>query len=156
MTAQFAEKLVNLHPRVSTDNLRLYGVIRGEPRTSRSGWGDGPAFAAKPAPPKASVTCTALRRGYVANFVLQPDGRLNLALFEYMLSIHEWQKQEIGELLIGDFWMVLKPHFAGDRTYVPFYDGIVIEDQEKWIIEEPYIVRRHQRLQRRREGQADA
>jgi hypothetical protein len=54
MTTQFADKLLNLHPRVRTDGLLLYGVIRGDPRTSPGGWGDGPAFSSKPIPPELS------------------------------------------------------------------------------------------------------
>jgi hypothetical protein len=155
MTAQISDKLVNLHPRVEIDGLLLYGVIRGDPREPPTGWGDGAAFAAKPTT-EASVTCTALRRGYVATFILQPDGRLKLTSFEYLLSIWEWQKQEIDELVGGDFWLVMKPNFDGDRTYMPFHEGVVVEDRGQWFTEEPPLVRKHRRLQRRREEQADA
>jgi hypothetical protein len=92
----------------------------------------------------------------VATFVLQPDGRLRLAVLEYMLSPSEWQKQEVGwqkqevdELLGGDFWAVLKPGFFGRRTYVPFRHGVVAEDHDQWFTEEPFAVR----MQRRREHQ---
>lgn len=152
MTAQFPDKLVNKHPRVKLAGRRLYGVIRGDPRTSRNGWGDGPAFVTPPARPDAAIRCSALWRGYVATFVLEPDGRLRLSTFEYMLSIHEWQKQEVDELIDGDFWVVMKPAFFGPRTYIPFRDGVVVEDQEAWFTEEPFGVR----MRRRREGQQAA
>jgi hypothetical protein len=96
--------------------------------------------------------CTALWRGYVATFVLQPDGRLRLTAFEYMLGLRKWQKQEVDELLDGDFWVVMKPEFFGQRTYIPFRDGVVVEDREQWFTEEPFEVR----MQRRRERQQEA
>lgn len=141
MTAQFPDNLENKHSRVKLDGLHLYGVIRGDPRTSRAGWGDGPAFSSKPSRPANAVMCTALWRGYVATFVLEPDGRLRLTAFEYMLGLGKWQKQEVDELLDGDFWVVMKPEFFGQRTYIPFRDGAVVEDRDQWFTEEPFGVR---------------
>src|SRR5262245_1902702 len=136
MTAQYPDKLVNKHPRVKLDGLHLYGVIRGDPRTSRAGWGDGDAFATRPRRPSPATLCTALWRRYVATFVLQPDGRLRLAVFEYPGALTDRRTQEVDELLAGDFWMVLKPEFEGLRTYVPFQDGVVVEDRAAWFNEE--------------------
>src|SRR5215213_11752349 len=104
MTAQAADKVVNRHPRVTLDGLHLYGVIRGDVRASRDGWGDGPAFTTRPSRPPRAVACSALWRGYVATFVLQEDGRLRLAAFGYPAGLRKWQKQEVDELLAGDFW----------------------------------------------------
>jgi len=152
MTAQYPDKLVNKHPRVKTSGLHLYGVIRGDPRTSRAGWGDGLAFTTKPSPPSFAARSTALWRGYVATFLLQSDGRLRLVAFEYMLGLRKWQTQEVDELLDGDFWLVMKPEFNAQRTYIPFRDGMVVEDQGEWFTEEPFEVR----MQRRREKQQSA
>src|SRR5262245_58021506 len=105
MTAQFPDRLVNKHRGVKLGRLHLYGVIRGNPRQSRSGWGSGPAFSTRPDRPAAATRCSALWRGYVATFVLQSDGRLRLTAFEYMLGLREWQRQEVDELLGGDFWL---------------------------------------------------
>ncbi|MHC5537641.1 hypothetical protein ACYOEI_05355 [Singulisphaera rosea] len=154
MTVQISDKLMNLYSRVNTDGLRLYGVIRGDPRDPSDGWGDGPAFAAKPTPPNESVLCTGLWRRYVATFVLERDGRLKLATFEYLISVREWQREEIDELLEGDFWMVMRPHFNADRIYIPFRESVVIEDRDRWLTEEPYLVRKHRRLERRRQRTA--
>ena len=32
--------------------------------------------------------------------------------------------------------MVMKPEFYGLRTYVPFRDGVIVEDANKWVREE--------------------
>jgi hypothetical protein len=138
VTAQFPDKLVNNHPRVKFDGLHLYGVVRG-PAESSGGWGEDRAFATAPSPP-GNVMCTGLWRGYVATFVLQEDGRLRLTAFEYLADLSDWQKQDVDELLVGDFRMVLAPEFFGRRTYVPFRDGAIVEDREEWFTEDPFEV----------------
>ncbi len=145
MTAQYPEKLINRHPRVKFDKLHLYGVIRGDFRASRGGWGDGEVFTTQPSRPANVARCSALWRGYVATFVLEEDGRLRLVKFEYMLGLRKWQKQETDELLEGDFWIVMKPEFFGARTYIPFRKGVIVEDQKEWFTEEPFEVRRQRR-----------
>jgi hypothetical protein len=154
VTAQFPNKLINKHPRVKLDGLRLYGVVRGDVGAATNGWGDGDAFTTQPTPPANAVLCTALWRGYVATFLLQEDGRLKLVAFEYMLGLREWQRQEVGEQIEGDFWLVMKPEFFGQRTYVPFSDGVIVEDQEEWFTEEPFEMRR-QHLEADRSRSAD-
>lgn len=136
MTVQAPEKLVNEHPRVDLSGLSLYGVIRGDCR-SNHGYGDGNAFMTRPSPPADATVCTALWRGYIATFVLQADGRLRLECFEYPLDIENWRRQEVNELLVGDFWMLMTHVFFGPRTYVPFRDGAIVEDKEQWFTEEP-------------------
>lgn len=152
MTAQYPDKLVNKHPRVRLDGLHLYGVIRGDPHSSQGGWGDCSAFSTQPSPPADGIMCTALWRGYVATFLLQLDGQLRLTTFEYMYSVRKWQKHAVDELLDGDFWLVMKRDFFGQRTYIPFRNGVVVEDREQWFTEEPFEVR----MQRRRERQQEA
>jgi hypothetical protein len=73
--------------------------------------------------------------------LLQEDGRLRLATFEYRISLREWQEQRVDELIEGDFWMVMKPAFKGQRTYIPFREGLIVEDREQWFTEEPFNVR---------------
>jgi hypothetical protein len=140
MTAQMPDKLVNRHPRVRLDGLHLYGVVRGDIQT-HNGWGSGNAFTSRPTPPSRSVVCTALWRGYVATFVLEEDGRLRLTAFEHMVSFDEWETQPVDELLEGDFWLVMQPHFFADRTFIPFRDGHIVEDRAAWFTEEPFEVR---------------
>jgi hypothetical protein len=137
MTAQMPDRLENKHPRMKTDldGLYLYGVTRGDVRTSPNGWGDTNAFVAKPIRPANASICSALWRGYIAKFLLQEDGRLRLVDFEHLIGLKEWFRQPVDELLEGDFWMVLKPEFFALRTYIPFKDGLLIEDREEWFTE---------------------
>ena len=137
MTAQAPDHLVVECPYVALDGLDLYGVIRGDPRKSDHGWGDGDAVATKPThPPNVSI-CSALWRGCIAYFVLQEDGRLRLSRYEHLLKNDQWHKQEVDEMLVGDFWLVMKKEFFGTRTYVPFQAGVVVEDQGQWFNEAP-------------------
>lgn len=133
MTAQLPDRLINNHPRIALKDLQLYGVICGDPRASESGWGDGPAFA-QPARPINTAVTSGLWRGYVATFVLQPDGRLKLDSFD----VKSAQRLVINELIDGDFWLVMKPWFHGLRTYIPFKAGYIVEEQVEWFTEEPF------------------
>jgi hypothetical protein len=42
----------------------------------------------------------------------------------------------VNETLRGDFFMVMKPKFFGLRTYVPFRDGVIVEDVNEWVRED--------------------
>ncbi len=42
----------------------------------------------------------------------------------------------VNETLSGDFFMLMKPKFLGLRTYVPFRDGVIVEDVHEWVREE--------------------
>ena len=44
--------------------------------------------------------------------------------------------EPVNEKLSGDFWLVFKHNFFGPRTYVPFKDGKIVEDESEWVIEE--------------------
>ena len=39
--------------------------------------------------------------------------------------------------MTGDFWLVFRPDFLGQRVYVPFLDGHLVEDKVAWVVE-PY------------------
>lgn len=147
LTAQIPDRLDNHHPRLTLAGLHLYGVIRGDIR-ARFGWGEPYRFATPPAPP-GSGRCSALWRGYVSTFRLDPDGRLELVAHAYLLSPGEWRTEPVGEWLGGDFWLVMKPAFFAPRTYVPFRDGRVVEDEAAWVAEPEQDW--HRRLSRRRE-----
>jgi hypothetical protein len=125
---------------VKLDGLHLYGVTRGDVRSSPNGWGED-AFIAVPIRPAPEVICTALWRGWIAHFVLQEDGCLRLMCFRHMVEIGEWQEQPVDELIAGDFWVVMKPDFDGLRTYIPFRRGRVVEDRSEWFTERPFHLR---------------
>jgi len=137
VTAQVPDVLVNEHPRLRLDGLDLYAVIRGDIHMS-PGCGDRYEFLSKPDPSLTTGRATNLIRGYVAKFRLEPDG--GLVLEEYQFpdgSFRHSGRQPVAERLTGDFWIVLKPTFFGQRVYVPFCDGRIVEEKRAWVIE-PY------------------
>jgi hypothetical protein len=137
VTAQAPDVLVNDHPRVRLDGLRLYWVARGD-RSLNYGWGIKYEFLSQADPGVSTVRATHLHRGYVAEFRLGPDGELVLEEYRYPTpSFRDWRRQAVGERLTGDFWLVMKPDFLGQRVYIPFLAGRIVEDKKAWVIE-PY------------------
>jgi len=141
MTAQVPDRLMNKHPRVQLRGMQLYGVIRGNIRAN-SGWGQRYEFTRPPTPPKDVPRCSALWRGYTATFRLDSEGELSLVSYSYPRSKKKAEIESVNEKLSGDFWLVFKHSFFGPRTYVPFKDGRIVEDDTEWVTEEP----RNQRL----------
>ena len=135
MTAQASDILINEHPRIELGGLHLYGVIRNDIR-SNHGWVDRYLLASPPNPPHDTVRCSALWRGYTATFRLDENGSLTLLSYRYRLSLSKAKTEMINERLNGDFWLVLKPAFFAPRTYVPFIDGKIVEDESKWVVED--------------------
>jgi hypothetical protein len=142
MTAQTPDSLINRHPRVRFNKLALYHVVRGDiHRKDSGGWGDGCAYRARAVVPEDVNRSTGLWRGYVATFVLERDGRLRLRSFKFRIA-RTSRSQRVNEFIEGDFWMVLKRQFFAERTYVPFRDGIIVEDRSQWFTEESHKLRR--------------
>jgi hypothetical protein len=117
------------------DGFYLYDIIRGDIHS------DSPEryeFLHKPYFEPSMGRATNLIRGYVAAFRLEPDGGILLEEFRFPnSSFRRWRQQYVGERLSGDFWLVLKPDFYGQRVYVPFRDGRVVEEKRSWVIQ-PY------------------
>lgn len=148
MTAQVADKLLNKHPHVDFDDLRLYGLIRSTPTESKCWSGVLDELFDYPRPPREQKDgyCTACYRGYIASHRLNPDGTLTLIGYEYMHPEHaiidgkesasiQVEEDAVNESVTGDFWMILRPHFYSDpSTFVPFRDGHIIEDRSQWIV----------------------
>jgi hypothetical protein len=136
MTAQIADRLINKHPRVMLRGLQLYGVTRGD-ISANNGWGERYKFANPPRPPEGISPCSALWRGYIATFRLDQVGELELISYRYPFGSSKAKTQRVNEKLSGDFWLVFKHNFFGPRTYVPFKDGRIVEDESTWVIEKP-------------------
>jgi hypothetical protein len=136
MTAQVSDRLVNNHPRVKLRGLHLYGVVRGDIDANR-GWGERYTFVKPPQPPTDVSRCSALWRGFTSTFQIDSGGELELVSYHYPRSSGKATTEPIHEKLVGDFWLVLKHSFFGPRTYVPFKDGRIVEDETAWVIEEP-------------------
>jgi hypothetical protein len=134
MTAQRAENLLNEHPRLRLDGLKLYAIIRGDPRDNY-GWGEKFEFPVPPSPPANRAVCSAWWRGYVATFRLNADGTLDHVRYEYSVSIDNWVSQEVNARLTGDFWLRMAPTFFGPKTFIPFRGGRIVEDRDEWYDE---------------------
>lgn len=136
MTAQVPDRLMNKHPRVKLRGMQLYGVVRGDIHAN-SGWGQRYEFAKPPTPPTDVPRCSALWRGYTATFRLDSEGELELLSYRYPRTLAKVETDPVNEKLSGDFWLVLKHNFFGPRTYVPFKEGKIVEDESEWVVEEP-------------------
>lgn len=132
MTVQAPDRLILECPAIELGELHLYGIATGDIRLF-PGWGTKYAFTNQPLVPPGAV-CSALWRGYVATFCLRADGRLELIRYDYPLSKPK-TGVDISEFLEGDFWMILKSDFKGDRVYVPFVAGRVNPDEAAWVVE---------------------
>jgi hypothetical protein len=132
VAAQIPDKLINNHPRVELDGLHLHGVVRGDVHRGRV-WGVSNAFDTQPSPPPNASWSTDLCRRYIATFVLQPNGELELLNFQYPVGLRDWHRQEVNEKLVGDFWILMRPMFSSSHTYIPFRSGCIIEDVGRWV-----------------------
>ena len=138
MTHQFPEKLTSYHPCVDFADLSLYGLFRGTPESRE------PFIYPTPPTPNPDTACTALHRGYVAEFVLDADGYLTVIALRYLrkpefdddgnaIADQEfWRTESASDRLDGDFWLEFRPDFMADQTFVPFRDGRLVWDRSEW------------------------
>ncbi|AZZ90665.1 hypothetical protein EUZ85_08010 [Hahella sp. KA22] len=132
MTDQRCDNLINEYPEIDFGSLRVYGIATGD-ITQNYGWGEKYEFKTNPNPTKG-VMCSSLLRGYVSHYKLLNNGTLILECFEYPLDKN--QKPDIvNEELEGNFWVVMKERFRGERTYVPFRSGKVVSNKSEWVNE---------------------
>lgn len=132
MTAQASDLLDNRYAGVDLGELALYEVVTGDIHTNH-GWGNPYPYQNQPSIPKDNKVCSALWRGFVAEFTLASDGSLTLDAYRFPLAPNK-PRQVVNERLFGDFWLVMKSDFAGNRVYVPFRAGIVVAEHD-WAIE---------------------
>jgi hypothetical protein len=132
MTEQLPDSLLCECDDIDFKDLELYGIATGD-ITTNNGWGDEYTFAAK-ATPDPNYECSALWSGYRSIYRLDSSGTLTLESFDY--PFHEGREADvIGEQLVGNFWLILKPSFEEARTYVPFQNGVIVKDRSRWIHE---------------------
>jgi hypothetical protein len=122
MTAQRPDILINEHS-VDLRNLKPY-------------WVDPECFPVPPASPDPQRVSSSLWRGYVATMRLGPDGRLELVGYEFPYVAQQPATQPVNRYLSGDFSIVFQPFFAGPQTSVPFRDGTIVADRDRWDIED--------------------
>ncbi len=139
MTAQCPEHLQNHCEAVDFGELALYRVVTGDIE-SNHGWGTPYPFRNPPSEPipSSAPSClrfdTALHRRYTAEYELANDGTITLVAYRYPLTDGE-PRVEVREHLVGDFWLVMKSWFYGERVYVPFRSGSIVTDEKCWIVE---------------------
>lgn len=133
MTAQASDQLDNRHGTVDFGELAPFGFVSGE-IDANHGWGKPYPFQNQPSIPKDNKVCSALWRGYVAEFTLDSGGSLTLDAYCFP-SAPKKPRQAVNERLTGDFWLVMKSNFEGNRVYVPFRAGIIVADENSWLIE---------------------
>ena len=135
MTVQFSERLESDHPRVDFGGLRLCGIIRG-PVHLNHGWGNPYYHFAEPE--SRRPICSANWKGYTEEYRLTKEGTLVLERYSYRGSFDNLPPTPANETLRGNFFMVMKPDFRGLRTYVPFRDGVIVEDANEWVREDKW------------------
>jgi len=137
VTAQAPEELVNEHPRIDFGRLRLYAVAVGEPEDT--GWlPEDNRYPHRARPRQATGEyITALRRGYIAHYRLRADGALELEGYTYPvgepIDRPGQDHDDLPEVLVGDFWLVMSVKFISPTTWVPFRGGRLVEDRNAWV-----------------------
>jgi hypothetical protein len=129
MTAQTPDILINELETLNIEELDCYGVIAGNPRENH-GWGDKYEFKHKPNPPE-SMIFSANWKGYTPTYRITKKGSLELISYSYVKNGIE--EIDPPEELEGDFWLMFKESFFAPRLYIPFKDGKIILEKNKWL-----------------------
>lgn len=133
MTVQAPDHLDNQCAAVDFGDLALHAIITGDVAANH-GWGDRYAYQVQPRFPDDNRRCSALWRGYIAEFTLAADGSLTLDAYRFPFASNK-PRQIVSERLTGDFWLAMKSSFEGNWVYVPFRSGVVVIDENDWVIE---------------------
>ena len=133
MTTQVSDELINEYQEIDFGDLRPYGVAVGD---IQSNYGRGNPYPFKNSPSPSEERISFLWRGYISTYRLSSDGQLILEKYVYP-DLGEKRKPDIvNEIIVRDFFLIMKTEFSGNRTYVPFREGLVISNSEEWIIEQ--------------------
>lgn len=134
MTVQSPDDLTCNCELADFGELSLYAVITGD-ITAAHGWGTRYPFRNQPSVPPDSTVCSALWRGYIAEYAIDNDGCMSLVAYRYPLAPNK-PCVELNERLEGDYWLVMKSRFIGKRVYVPFRAGVLVTDEAEWLTED--------------------
>ena len=131
MTAQIANTLINECIDVNFSDLNLYAVLVGDIE-NRQNIASYP-FKEKAAQEKLNVF-TACWDGYISKYKITKSKDLVLTGFEYPALLPEKiEPDETHEVVVGDFWLDMRPSFFEGFVYVPFKDGKLITNKNEWI-----------------------
>jgi hypothetical protein len=135
MSDQAYDNLLNDHPRVCLDELYLYGAFRGtDPTDYRQR--ERYKYEREPSRYKTMARATNLNRGYIPTFRLDVEGRLWLVGFYFPLAATSLNHQTVREHLTGDFWIKMARSFRSPGIFIPFRDGLIVEDRGSRVLEE--------------------
>ena len=134
LTVQPPKHLLNEHPHFDFGKLEVRTLKRGD-------WNDiytwlPLEYPVAPEQPPDTPMTSANWNGYIETLRLNADGTLSLVCYDFHNS-----KQDVDVLIPGDFFMVCSEIWGGETTLVPFADGQIVDDRQKWIIEPPTISR---------------
>lgn len=132
MTAQIPDELENESPLVDFGDLVPVSVVRGD----ISMGGERYEFGVRPEIPEDAEFWTSNWSGYTSRYRLHEDGSLELESYVFQMPEDRIATQPVGERLSGDFWMMMRSDhelFAA-TTYVPFVEGRIVVDRERWRV----------------------
>lgn len=140
MTVQISEEFECKDSNVDFESLRLYAIVTGDIHWN-GGWGEEYPFKQPPFPADDRTTNSACWRGYIARFRLHGSGELEFVCYRTFSESKGIQWRFVGEILTGDFYLLMKPTFNALRVYVPFRNGRIVADKSEWIREQPRVDR---------------
>ncbi len=133
MTTQSSDLLINEYQEIDFGDMRPYGVAVGDVQ-SNHGWGSPYPFKSLPSPSDERISF--LWRGYVSVYRLNSDGQLVLEKYEYPNLGKKREPDIVNEIMVGDFFLIMKTEFSGNRTYIPFREGGIVSNPKEWIVEQ--------------------
>lgn len=128
MTEQISDVLHNERDDIHLDGYYLYGVCVQDPSTDRP-WSPY-SFTVEANQDKCEPDSSCWK-GYISMYRLDSLGHLTLTKYVYLNTN---DADEFEERLEGNFWMELRKGLCGDKLFIPFVDGIIENDNNKWLV----------------------
>lgn len=130
MTSQLSQRFINNHQDFTIEGFNLYCISVSEPKDYKN-WVAYP-IKSEADPQKLNVF-TACWDGHIKVYELNSKGKLILIQIEYPSFDNKIEPDSVYELLEGDFWLEFRAGFSGDKLFVPFIDGQLVTDKNKWV-----------------------
>ena len=132
MTAQASHNLINQYKLtfdLDTQILKLYYIVTGRSYSSSN-----PEYKHKVQPKESKVSPNSANwKGYIPTYVLDSNGHVFLK--DYGRATPEEYSGKYIEKLEGDFFLVMREEFFGETIAIPFIDGVIVDEEEKWYFQ---------------------